>query len=109
MARQLLDTVGVAHGAGEVRDEERARRAEAGDGKAHPDREAPRLPPAGDCDRDKQEDPRVLDARREAGDEPGELDPAADEQRERDGNAKSERHVGDSHPRVGDLGRLDRD
>jgi hypothetical protein len=86
----------IADRAREVDDEIRARCAKGRRGRHEPDREPSPLPPAGDDQRHKQEDPWVLEAHRDPGREPGQLDSPGDHQRERDGDAERQRHVGDA-------------
>ena len=97
LVSELLHAVGFAYRAGEVRHEEGTRRAEGDCREQQAEPEPAWLPVAGDREGDKQEDPRVLDARREPGDEPPELDPAAHEQGERCRDAEGQRDVRDRH------------
>ena len=107
--REALHVARVAEGAGEMGDEERARRTEGDEGQPKPDREAAGLPIPRDRQRDEEEHARVLETGRDARDEAAELQLSADEQGERHRDAEHQRDVGDRHPGIGDGRRLDGD
>ena len=91
----LLNAVGVAERGPEVRDEVRVRQREGDPRADEPQRETARLPPPGDAERDDQEYPGVLEARREPDGNTAQLDPAGHEEGERGGHAEHQRHVAD--------------
>ena len=107
-ARRLLHAPCVARSLPEVDDDVRARRCERDQRQPDGDRQPPPRSPRGDDEGGEQQDARILGARRQPDDEAGELEPPRDHERERNGDSERERHVGDRHPRVRDVSRLDR-
>ena len=92
-----------------VHEDERARRQERGNRERHADGQSPPPLPAGDDERDEQEDTRILETRRKADSDTGKLDPPSHHQRQRHRHAERQRDVGDSLTRVGDVDRAHRD
>ena len=107
-ARVALDPPDVTSRLAEMENHERARQSEADHRQTRADRKPPPAAPRSDHERSEQEGPGVLCARGETDREACELDPAGDHQAQPHGGTERERHVGDGHPRVRDVRRLDR-